>query len=77
MAKKDNELEFAANGSPADKLKALQAAMDKIEKSEIPGDKLLWWTDIQEHQILDVAEITYIKKCAWIDLNKNKRLFMS
>ena len=33
MAKKDNELEFAANGSPADKLKALQAAMDKIEKS--------------------------------------------
>ena len=32
MAKKDNELEFAANGSPADKLKALQAAMDKIEK---------------------------------------------
>ena len=33
MAKKDNELEFAANGSPADKLKALQAAIDKIEKS--------------------------------------------
>ena len=26
-------MEFAANGSPADKLKALQAAMDKIEKS--------------------------------------------
>lgn len=23
-------------------------------------------------QILDVAEITYIKKCAWIDLNKIK-----
>ena len=33
MAKKENELEFAANGSPAEKLKALQAAMDKIEKS--------------------------------------------
>ena len=33
MAKKDNELEFAANGSPAEKLKALQAAMDKIEKN--------------------------------------------
>ena len=33
MAKKDNELDFTANGSPADKLKALQAAMDKIEKS--------------------------------------------
>ena len=33
MAKKDNELDFAANGSPADKLKALQAAMDKIEKT--------------------------------------------
>ena len=33
MAKKDNELEFAANGNPAEKLKALQAAMDKIEKS--------------------------------------------
>ena len=27
--------------------------------------------------MLDVAEITYIKKCAWIDLNKNERLFMS
>ena len=23
-------------------------------------------------QILDAAEITYVKKCAWIDLNKNK-----
>jgi len=33
MAKKDNELEFAANGSSAEKLKALQAAMDKIEKN--------------------------------------------
>ena len=33
MAKKENELEFVANGSPAEKLKALQAAMDKIEKS--------------------------------------------
>jgi len=33
MAKKDNELEFAANGNPAEKLKALQAAMDKIEKN--------------------------------------------
>ena len=33
MAKKDNELEFVANGSPAEKLKALQAAMDKIEKN--------------------------------------------
>lgn len=33
MAKKDNELEFAAGGSNAEKLKALQAAMDKIEKS--------------------------------------------
>ena len=32
MAKKDNELEFASGGN-ADKLKALQAAMDKIEKS--------------------------------------------
>ena len=31
MAKKEYELEFVANGSPAEKLKALQAAMDKIE----------------------------------------------
>ena len=33
MAKKDNELEFAAGASNSEKLKALQAAMDKIEKS--------------------------------------------
>ena len=33
MAKKDNELEFAASASNSEKLKALQAAMDKIEKS--------------------------------------------
>ena len=33
MAKKENELDFSASGSPADKLKALQAAMDKIEKT--------------------------------------------
>ena len=33
MAKKDNELEFAPGASNSDKLKALQAAMDKIEKS--------------------------------------------
>ena len=33
MAKKDNELEFAAGASSSEKLKALQAAMDKIEKS--------------------------------------------
>ena len=33
MAKKDNELEFAAGASYSEKLKALQAAMDKIEKS--------------------------------------------
>ena len=33
MAKKDNELEFAAGTSNSEKLKALQAAMDKIEKS--------------------------------------------
>ena len=33
MAKKDNELEFTAGASPSEKLKALQAAMDKIEKN--------------------------------------------
>ena len=33
MAKKDNELAFSAEGGNAEKLKALQAAMDKIEKS--------------------------------------------
>ena len=33
MAKKDNELEFAPGASNSEKLKALQAAMDKIEKS--------------------------------------------
>ena len=33
MTKKDNELEFAAGASNSEKLKALQAAMDKIEKS--------------------------------------------
>ena len=34
MAKKENnELEFAAGGSNSEKLKALQAAMDKIEKN--------------------------------------------
>lgn len=31
--------------------------MDKIENYEIPDDKLLWWTDIQEHQILDIADL--------------------
>ena len=33
MAKKDNELAFSAEGGNAEKLKALHAAMDKIEKS--------------------------------------------
>ena len=33
MAKKDNELEFAAGTNNNEKLKALQAAMDKIEKN--------------------------------------------
>ncbi len=33
MAKKDNELEFTPGANNSEKLKALQAAMDKIEKS--------------------------------------------
>lgn len=33
MAKKDNELAFPTEGGNAEKLKALQAAMDKIEKT--------------------------------------------
>ena len=33
MAKKDIELDFAPNANNSEKLKALQAAMDKIEKS--------------------------------------------
>ena len=32
MAKKDIELDFASGANNSEKLKALQAAMDKIEK---------------------------------------------
>ena len=52
MAKKDNELEFASGGN-ADKLKALQAAMDKIEKSFGKGSIM----KLGDERIQDVESI--------------------
>ena len=31
--------------------------MDKIESNDIPDNKLLWWVDIQERQIVDIIEM--------------------
>ena len=58
MAKKENELDFSASGSPADKLKALQAAMDKIEKTFGKGSIMKLGDDnVQDVEVIPTGSV--------------------
>ncbi len=58
MAKKDIELDFAPNANNSEKLKALQAAMDKIEKSFGKGSIMkLGDEKIQDVEVIPTGSI--------------------
>ena len=38
--------------------KVFVVMMDKIENKDVPFDKVPWWIDIQEHQSIDVSNMT-------------------
>lgn len=58
MAKKDIELDFAPSANNSEKLKALQAAMDKIEKSFGKGSIMkLGDEKIQDVEVIPTGSI--------------------
>ena len=58
MAKKDIELDFASGANNSEKLKALQAAMDKIEKSFGKGSIMkLGDEKIQDVEVIPTGSI--------------------
>ena len=58
MAKKDNELEFAPGAGNSEKLKALQAAMDKIEKTFGKGSIMKLGDDnVQDVEVIPTGSI--------------------
>ncbi len=38
--------------------KVFVVMMDKIENKDVPFDKVPWWIDVQEHQSIDVSDMT-------------------
>ncbi|MBQ8520711.1 MAG: recombinase RecA [Bacteroides sp.] len=58
MAKKDNELEFTPGAGNSEKLKALQAAMDKIEKTFGKGSIMKLGDDnIQDVEVIPTGSV--------------------